>query len=251
MYNIYIIILKEMCNYLIIFIIIGSNIIIFNYQHKTNTFIVFIPNYKNNIQINNNIPINNNNYQINQINELTIKLNNEINKNKQLTIEINNLKNQNNKLTQENDILKNQLNNGKMTIDNLLQDNKILKDKIEGFKLQQNKSSSNNSNEIIQLYKKIDNLNEILKRYPIILEENEKLISIIFASSDQTMHYSMICKNTDTLSDLEKKLYKEFPDFIESDNIFLCKGTVINRYKTFESYKIKNGDILVLNKRDD
>ena len=114
-----------------------------------------------------------------------------------------------------------------MTIDNLLQENKILKDKIEGFKLQQNKSSSNNSNEIIQLYKKIDNLNEIIKRYPIILEENEKLISIIFASSDQTMHYSMICKNTDTLSNLESKLYKEFPNFIESDNMFLCKGTVI------------------------
>ena len=95
------------------------------------------------------------------------------------------------------------------------------------------------------------NFIKIIKRYPIILEENEKLISIIFASSDQTMHYSMICKNTDTLSDLEKKLYKEFPDFIESDNIFLCKGTVINKYKTFESYNIKNGDILVLNKRDD
>ena len=211
MYNIYIIILKEMCNYLIIFIIIESNIIIINYQHKTNTFIEFIPNYKNNIQINNNIPIK----------------------------------------TTENDILKNQLNNGKMTIDNLLQDNKILKEKIEGFKLQQSKSSSNISNEIIQLYKKIDNLNEILKRYPIILEENEKLISIIFASSDQTMHYSIICKNTDTLSYLEPKLYKEFPNFIESDNMFLCKGTVINKYKTFESYNIKNGDILVLNKRDD
>ena len=96
-----------------------------------------------------------------------------------------NLKNLNNKLTQENNILKNQLNNGKMTIDNLLQDNKILKEKIEEFKLQQSKSSSNISNEIIQLYKKIDNLNEIIKRYPIILEENEKLISIIFASSDK------------------------------------------------------------------
>ena len=138
-----------------------------------------------------------------------------------------------------------------MTIDNLLQENKILKDKIEGFKLQQNKSSGNNSNEIIQLYEKIGYLNEVLKRYPVILEENEKLISIIFSSSDQTMHYSMICKNTDTLSYLEPKLYKEFPNFIESDNMFLCKGTVINKYKTFESYNIKNGDILVLNKRDD
>ena len=244
-----------MRNYLIIFIIIGSIFIIFNYQHKTNTFIEFIPNYKNNIQINNNIPINNNiqnNYQnyIYQINDLNIKLNNEINKNKQLTIEINNLKKQNNNLIRENDILKNQLNDGKNTINNLSQKNKNLNAKIEELK-RNNQSSINDSNKVIQLYEKIGYLNEVLKRYPVILEENEKLISIIFASSDQTMHYSLICKNTDTLSDLEKKLYKEFPNFIESDNIFLCKGTVINRYKTFESYKIKNGDILVLNKRDD
>jgi hypothetical protein len=61
----------------------------------------------------------------------------------------------------------------------------------------------------------------------------------------------MICKNTDSISYLESKLYKEFPSFVESDNMFLCKGTVINKYKTFESYKIKNGDILILNKRDD
>ena len=99
--------------------------------------------------------------------------------------------------------------------------------------------------------KKIDSLNEKLRRYPVILEENEKLISIIFASSNQTKHYSMICKNTDTISDLEKKLYKEFPDFIDSDNLFLCKGTVLNKFKSFESYKIKNGDIILVNKRDD
>ena len=65
------------------------------------------------------------------------------------------------------------------------------------------------------------------------------------------MHYSMICKNTDTISDLEKNLYKEFPNFTDTENIFLCKGTVISRFKTFDSYKIKNGDILVLNKRED
>ena len=64
------------------------------------------------------------------------------------------------------------------------------------------------------------------------------------------MLYSMICKNTDTISDLEKQLYKEYPDFTQSDNFFLCKGSVINRYETFESYKIKNGDILILNKKD-
>ena len=65
------------------------------------------------------------------------------------------------------------------------------------------------------------------------------------------MHYSMICKNTDTISDLEKKLDKEYPDFIDSDNVFLSKGNLINRNKSFESYNIKNGDIIVVSKRDD
>ena len=186
----------------------------------------------------------------NKIDELTIQLKNEKDKNDKLASMLTNEKN-------KNEILTNQLNNGKRTIDNLSQENKKLIEKIEGLKLQlqqrnnQYLVNSNNSNEITQLYKQIYNLNEILKRYPVILEENEKLISIIFASSDQTMHYSMICKNTDTISYLEPKLYKEFPSFVESDNMFLCKGTVINKYKTFESYKIKNGDILILNKRDD
>ena len=115
----------------------------------------------------------------------------------------------------------------------------------------QEATSNSSLNKELSLYKKIDNLNEALKRYPVVLEENEKLISIIFASSDQTMHYSMICKNTDTISDLEKKLYNEFPNFIDSDNMFFCKGTILNKYKSFENYKIKNGDIIIVNKRDD
>ena len=111
--------------------------------------------------------------------------------------------------------------------------------------------NSNAKEELFLLNKKINNLNETLKRYPVILEENEKLISIIFASSDQTMHYSMICKNTDTISGLEQKLYSEYPKFIDSNNIFLCNGNAINRNRSFESYKIKNGDTIIVNKMDD
>ena len=112
-------------------------------------------------------------------------------------------------------------------------------------------NNSNDSNIIIQLYKKIENLNEKLKRAPYILEENEKLISVIFTSTDQKAHYSMICKNTDTIHDLEKDLYKEYPNFSMSENYFLCKGKVINKFQSFESYKIKNGDIIILNPRND
>ena len=155
------------------------------------------------------------------------------------------------------DILTNQLNNEKNKNISLLKENFNLKKKIEELKLSMKQTNNQesqkffNKDEIIELYKKIDYLNEKLKRYPTVLEQNEKLISIIFASSDQTMHYSMICKNTDTISDLEKRLYKEYPAFTKSENYFLCKGSLINKFKTFESYKIKNGDILIVNKRDE
>ena len=144
------------------------------------------------------------------------------------------------------DIFKKQLNDELNKNKILSKENMNLNKKIEELKLelkQRNNKGSQNSfdyKKTIELYKEIDDLNKKLKRYPKILEENEKLISIIFASSDQTMLYSMICKNTDTISDLEKQLYKEYPDFTKSDNFFLCKGSVINRYETFESYKIKN-----------
>ena len=158
---------------------------------------------------------------------------------------------------QENKKLTNLLSEEKNTNKTLSQNTIKLKKEIEELKLEIQKrpnkisSNSNDKEELFHLSKKIDNLNETLKRYPVILEKDEKLISIIFESSDQTMHYSMICKSTDTISDLEKKLYKEYPDFIDSDNVFLSKGNLIDRNKSFESYNIKNGDIIVVSKRDD
>ena len=123
---------------------------------------------------------------------------------------------------------------------------------------EEKKPSIDNKEEVNKLYKKIDKLNEKiedltekLKRFPFILEENEKIMSVIFTSTDQKILYSMVCKNTNTIHDLEKELYKEFPDYSDAENIFLCKGQLINKFQSFESNKIKNGDIIVLNIRND
>ena len=99
-----------------------------------------------------------------------------------------------------------------------------------------------------KLYKEINDLNEKLKRYPVILEENEKLISIIFTTSEQKKYYSIICKNTDDINKIESELYKEFPDYIKSDNYFSFKGQKINKFQTFEMNHINNGDLIVINK---
>ena len=80
----------------------------------------------------------------------------------------------------------------------------------------------------------IKDLNEKLNRFPFILEKNERLMSVIFSSVNQKVNYSIVCKNTDTIHNLEVKLYQEFPSLYESENYFLCKGQIINKFKTFE-----------------
>ena len=108
----------------------------------------------------------------------------------------------------------------------------------------------NNSIKMNELYGKIVDLQEKLNRFPFILEKNEKLMSIIFSSVGQNIHYSIVCKNTDDINKLERELYREYPQFSETDNYFMCKGKVINKFHSFESNHIKNGDVILVNQRD-
>ena len=102
---------------------------------------------------------------------------------------------------------------------------------------------------MLKLYKKIEDLNEKLSRYPFKLEKDEKIISVIFASASIT--YSAVCKNTDTINKLEPELYEKYPELSETNNYFLYKGTVANRFKKFEELKFKNGDIIIINQQED
>ena len=154
-------------------------------------------------------------------------------------------------------ILNIQLLEEKKKNDILYEENSKLKKKIEVFKIKINNlnipinpNNYNNSNKLNELYEKIADLQEKLNRFPFILEKNEKLISIIFSSVSQNIHYSIVCKNTDDINKLERELYREYPQFSETDNYFMCKGKVINKFHTFESNHIKNGDVILVNQRD-
>ena len=192
----------------------------------------------------------------NLINNLRRELEEEKKKNKNLQDTINKLNNTINQLKQEhntdiqkykkeikayidrNEILNNQIK--KLSLDNT-----NLKEEIEKVNIQ------NKSDEVIRLYKKIEELNEQIKRYPFILEEGEKILSVIFTSVSKKVNYSMVCKNTDSIYKLEGELYKTFPELSETNNCFLCKGTVVNRFKKFEELKFKNGDIIIINQQED
>ena len=152
-----------------------------------------------------------------------------------------------------NDNLLKQLKDEK---NNLFNENINLKKELEKLKLTEDernnnqilKSISNNKNENDQLYQEINELKEKLNRYPIILEENEDLISIIFCYKEKNRFYSIICKNTDSIHNLEDKLYKEFPELSGNSNSFLFKGKNIDKFQTIDDNKIKNGDMIIINK---
>ena len=110
------------------------------------------------------------------------------------------------------------------------------------------------NNDIIEknneLNKEIKDLKKKLKRYPFILEKGEKLMSIIISSKDEKILYSLICKNNNTINDVEKELYKAFPEYSKTKNNFIYKGNIITKFETLQKNHIKNGDILILERID-
>ena len=123
------------------------------------------------------------------------------------------------------------------------QDNQAKKDNL--------KSDYELYKRIDELYKKIDELKEKLARYPFELLKGEKLISVIFKSVDQKIHFSVICKNTEKFNKLEEKLYNDNPQYFDSDNYFIVNGNRIDKLKSLEENNIKNSDIIILNQRNE
>ena len=132
----------------------------------------------------------------------------------------------------------------------LEQENAELKKQIEEKDLLKNNLEKESKEflieEIIQKDKEIKELKQKLSRFPFSLEEGEKFMSIIFISFDEKINYSIICKNTDLFSKIEKELYKEYPEYSKKENIFYLKGKIIAKNETLDYNNIKNNDIIVL-----
>ena len=117
-----------------------------------------------------------------------------------------------------------------------------LQNKIDNI----NVINPNKDSKIIDLYTRIDDLKEKLSRYPFELKKNEKIISVIFTSDDKKVNFSIICKNTEKFNILEEKLYKDYPNYSETNNYFVVKGNKIQKFKTLEENNIHNSEIIIL-----
>ena len=144
--------------------------------------------------------------------------------------EINNLKNElskakkiieQQKLTIQE--LQNKLNNYNNTINNLNNDINNYKNIISKKDLELNnlKSQLNNNINNIPSHSNFDSC-------------------VNFISSDQNVHYAITCLKTDTFAEIEEKLYKQYPQYRETNNTFIANGTQVLRFKTIEENKIGN-----------
>ena len=66
-------------------------------------------------------------------------------------------------------------------------------------------------------------------------------MTVNFISMDQQIHYAIPCIDTDIFAEVEEKLYKQFPQYRETNNNFIANGEPVLRFKTIAQNKIGNG----------
>ena len=144
--------------------------------------------------------------------------------------EINNLKNE---LTKARKIIEQQ----KLTINDLQN------------KLNNSNNIINNLNNEINNYKNIISkkdleLNNIKSQLNNNIPNNNvnfnDIMCVNFISSDQNVHFAASCLKTNTFAEIEEKLYKQYPQYRETNNTFIANGTQVLRFKTIEENKIGN-----------
>ena len=136
-------------------------------------------------------------------------------------------------------------------IDNYIKEKKLIikQIKIEITKLiSELNNKSYNIKIITDLLNKLkeQKLSELKNNIPLLLKKEEKLISLIFISFDENIHYSIICKNTDQFSKIESLLYDKYPEYKKLKKHFIMNGKESKKSKSLEDNEIKNSDIITL-----
>ena len=172
---------------------------------------------------------NNQNY-----NNILQQLNNEKLKNKKLEEEIQRLKNKINELTNNNNNLKQRLGNTNQL------------NQINQFN-QMNINEINNLRQII--IQKDKEINELKLKIPNNNVNMNDIVVINFKSSDKKMSCGIPCLLENTFAEVEEKLYQQFGEYRNTNNLLLFKGNKILIFKKIKENNIHNGDTIELVKQ--
>ena len=69
----------------------------------------------------------------------------------------------------------------------------------------------------------------------------ESINCVYFTSMDQKLNRAIPCLSTDIFAEIEEKLYKEYPEYRETNNYFIANGKEILRFKSISDNNIGNG----------
>ena len=108
----------------------------------------------------------------------------------------------------------------------------LIKGPIDDF----NKMFENDKENEEKIFVKIFNINEIKK----------DAMSIRFITPERDANCLVKCFATDKFVTVEEKFYEEYPMFRETNNIFLCNGSKITRFRTLKENRIEDGDIIIV-----
>ena len=84
------------------------------------------------------------------------------------------------------------------------------------------------------------NYQDILLNYQ--KEKNEYLLFLLL----QMKICIILCKNTQKFTELEEKLYNDYPQYSKSNNYFMINGNIVNKNKSLDENKIRNSDVIIL-----
>ena len=129
-----------------------------------------------------------------------------------------------------------------------------------------NKIIKQQQSTINDLQNKLNNFNNIINNYQIIINQKDielnnlkmqlnnsgnmsnmtnvninDIMCVNFISTNQDVHYAVSCLKTNTFAEIEEKLYKQYPQYRETNNDFIANGKDILRFKTIAENKIGNG----------
>ena len=143
--------------------------------------------------------------------------------------------------------LKNELSNAKKIIEQQNLTIKDLQNKLNNYNTiiyNLNIDMNNYRNIISQKDIELNNLKSQLNNNKNNIPNNinfDDIMVVNFISSDQNIHYAAKCLKTNTFAEIEENLYKQYPQYRETNNNFIANGTQILRFKTIEENKIGNG----------
>ena len=67
-----------------------------------------------------------------------------------------------------------------------------------------------------------------------------------FISQDQRICFAIPCSGNSIFAEIEEKLYKEYPEYKETNNKFIAEGVEVLRFKTVNDNKIGTGKPIML-----